>query len=184
MIGARLVGAGAGVLTALLVQVAVVAPLAVPVPVSLPAVLVAAVALEAGPGAGMSMGFCAGLLADLTGDHPAGVLALGWLVLGVGSGVLADDRRWAGRVLIVAVATAAVATVTGVALAALGADGSSVDAAVRAAPATLLGDGLLALVVVPLIGPFFRSSLRRTAVMRPADAARRASRMSRASDRA
>ena len=38
----------------------------------------------------MSVGFSAGLLADLGSHHPAGVLALAWLLLGLGCGLLAD----------------------------------------------------------------------------------------------
>ncbi len=85
----RVIAAAAAVITVLVLQAVVVSPVAGMVMVSLPAVLVAALAVEAGPSAGMSVGFAAGLLADLSSRHPAGVLALAWLLLGAGCGMFA-----------------------------------------------------------------------------------------------
>ncbi|MEP6851326.1 MAG: hypothetical protein ABJA87_01460 [bacterium] len=78
----------AAIVTVLLLQATVIGPLTVPLPVSLPAVLVAAVGLRAGPAAGIGFGFSAGFLGDLGSDHPAGVLALVWLGVGLTAGVL------------------------------------------------------------------------------------------------
>lgn len=152
MTAPRVVLAGAGVLVALLVQAGVVGPLALAVPVSVPAVLVAAVAVLAGPGAGMSLGFCAGLLADLGSDHPAGVLAFGWLVLGLGAGRLADARRLPAQVMLAGSAAAFVSTAVALALSAAGRSGTGMGDLVRAAPYTLAGDVALAVPVVVLAG--------------------------------
>jgi rod shape-determining protein MreD len=150
MIAARVVLAGAGVVVALLVQAMVVGPLALAVAVSVPAVLVAAVAVQAGPGAGMSLGFCAGLLADLGSDHPAGVLAFGWLLLGVGAGRLTESRRLPAQAVLVGSAAALVSTAVALALSAAGRSGSSLGDVLRGAPYTFAGDAALAVPVVVL----------------------------------
>ena len=94
MTRARVAAALAAIITALLLQATLVAPVTAPWPVSLPAVLVAAVALVDGPATGMSLGFAAGLVADLGSHHPAGVLALCWLGVGL---LLRHARRPAQR---------------------------------------------------------------------------------------
>jgi rod shape-determining protein MreD len=154
---ARAVAALAAILTALLLQGAVVGPWAGPVPVSLPAVLVAAIALVDGPGSGMAFGFVAGLLADLGSTHPAGVLALCWLGIGLLCGLLAERasvrRDAATAALVCALASLAAAVL----LAVLHADGASVSAGfVHVVPAGL-GDALLALLVVPVTRRFLHT---------------------------
>ena len=106
----RLVAAAAAVLTALLLQAALVGPVSGLVMVSLPAVLVAVVALREGPATGLVLGFVCGLLADLGSTHPAGVLALVWLLLGAACGLARDPHRavrWQVGVLVLLVVGAA-----------------------------------------------------------------------------
>jgi rod shape-determining protein MreD len=160
MTRARLIAALTGILTALLLQATVVAPVTTPWPVSLPAVLVAAVALVDGPAAGMSFGFATGLLADLGSNHPAGVLALCWLGIGLCCGTVADRRSLrrdavtAG--LICAVGTS-VATIV-LAVTRSGADAS--DAVLHVVP-TAVGDTLLAFVVLALVRRMLRTDSLR-----------------------
>jgi len=143
----RFAAALAALLTALLLQGTLVGPLAMSVPVSLPAVLVAAVALVDGPATGMSFGFTVGLFADLGSSHPAGVLALSWLGLGVVCGLARDRRTVRGDAAVAAVfCTLAAVFATGL-LAVVHAGGAT---AWRAVPAGL-GDALLALAVIPTV---------------------------------
>jgi cell shape-determining protein MreD len=150
MTRARVAAAVAGAITALLLQATVVAPVTVPAPVSLPAVLVAAIALVDGPATGMSFGFAAGLAADLGSAHPAGVLALCWLGIGLACGMLADrcslrrDAVVAGLVGGLGGAAAAVLLIV------VHAGGRLADAALYTVPG-VLGDVLLALLIVPLV---------------------------------
>lgn len=140
----------AAILTALLLQATLVAPVFAPFAVSLPAVLVAAVALVDGPAAGMSFGFAAGLVADLGSRHPAGVLALCWLGVGLVCGMSADRRslrRDAFTVGVVCGFASSAATL----LLALVRSGATVADAVRdLIPAGVI-DALLALVLVGLV---------------------------------
>jgi rod shape-determining protein MreD len=158
----RVAAALAALLTALLLQASLIGPLSLPVPASLPALLVAAIALVDGPGSGLAFGFAAGLIADLGSEHPAGILALSWLGLGLLCGLCryphASVRRDA---LLAAVAAGATSVVSGVLLTIVGADGASLSLSLRdAIPATLL-DALLALAVVPLVRLFLRSEALR-----------------------
>jgi hypothetical protein len=160
----RVAAAAAAILTALLFQATLIGPLTVPVAVSLPAVLVAAVALVDGPATGMSFGFAAGLIADLASSHPAGVLALWWLGVGVvcGSGATAAD----GRSIRDDAATAAVVCAlaglgSALLLTAVHAPGATAWAAVRDVIPVGLGDALLALPVVPLVRAFLRTNALR-----------------------
>lgn len=172
----RIAAAVAALLTALLLQAAIVAPIFSPVPVSLVAVLVAAVALVDGPGAGMALGFSGGLVADLGSRHPAGVLALAWLTVGLLCGACAAPRLNTGLgalagppprhtlrrdVLIAAVVCALASTGASLLLVLTRSDGVVLDAAIRNAPAALLGDALLALAVVPLTRAALHSSVLR-----------------------
>jgi rod shape-determining protein MreD len=158
---ARVAAALAAILTALLLQATLVAPLTIPMPVSLPAVLVAAVALVDGPGSGMAFGFTAGLLADLGSTHPAGVLALCWLGIGLVCGRAADRfsvRRDAAMAAAVCALAGLAATVL---FAIVNSGGASVaDGFVRVIPSGL-GDALLALAVVPIVRMFLRSDVLR-----------------------
>lgn len=84
----------ASVLTALLLQLAVVARL--PLPGAAPdlvLVLVVAFALAEGPMSGMVTGFVAGMLADGLSVHEIGRLALAYAVAGYVAGMLQDDTE-------------------------------------------------------------------------------------------
>lgn len=154
----RVAAAIAALLTALILQACLVAPVTLPVPVSLPAVLVACVALAAGTGAGISFGFAAGLLADLGSDHPAGVLALCWLGVGMGCGLIAGQlTRRRDAVIAVGAVTGIATLLAGLILTVTGAGGASAWPAVRECLPAALGDGLLALVVLPLVRAVLRS---------------------------
>lgn len=159
----RIFAAIAAIVTALLLQATVVAPVTAPYPVSLPAVLIAAVALMDGAAAGMSMGFAAGLLADLGSHHPAGVLALCWLGVGVVCGTIADrhslrrDAITAGVVCGLASAAAALLLVL------VRSGASSVRDAVVYLPAAALGDVVLAFAVVALVRRMLATEALRTA---------------------
>ncbi len=160
----RIAVAAAAVLTAVLLQATLVAPAAITAQLSLPAVLVAATALEEGPGTGMCLGFASGLVADLASAHAAGLLALCWLGLGVGCGLLADARRrLVPRVLLVAVTGAVAGALTTLGLTVLGEPGGTVPAALRGLLPSLLGDFLLAVLVVPMTRRVLHSDLARVA---------------------
>ena len=147
MTRARLVAAVAAMLTVLLLQATVVGPATSPWSISLPAVLVAAVALIDGPATGMSLGFATGLLADLGSQHPAGVLALCWLGVGLVAGLVAD-RRSLRRDALTAGVVCGLGSLVGAVLLALVRTGASVtDAFVFLVP-TVLGDAVLAAFVL------------------------------------
>lgn len=163
MTRARVAAAIAAILTAMLLQATLIAPWTLPVPVSLPAVLVAAVALVDGPGSGMAFGFVAGLLADLGSTHPAGVLALSWLGVGLVCGLVAGRYGIRRDAATAAFVCAVASVVTGVLLTVLNSGGQrAADAFVHAIPAGL-GDALLALAVVPLVRVFLRTDSLRAA---------------------
>lgn len=158
----RLVAALAALLTALLLQASLIGPLTVPVPVSLPALLVAAIALVDGPGAGLSFGFAAGLIADLGSEHPAGVLALCWLGIGLVCGVCASRQASLRRDAAFAALVCGLAgIVASVLLAIVDADSSDIALALRDAIPTTLFDALLGLAVVPLVRVFLRTDALR-----------------------
>lgn len=157
----RAAAAAAAILTALLLQATLVGPLTVPVAVSLPAVLVAAVALVDGPATGMSFGFAAGLIADLASSHPAGVLALWWLGVGVVCGLAADGRSIRDDAATAAVVCALASVGGTLLLTAVHAPGATAWAAVRDVIPVGLGDALLALPVVPLVRAFLRTNALR-----------------------
>ncbi len=164
MTGSRVAAGAAVIVTALLLQATVVGPATYPWPVSLPAVLVAAVALAAGPGTGISFGFAAGLTADLASHHPAGVLALCWLGVGIVCGRVADQRSVRRDAVIAGVACAVAGAIAALALSVVHGY-LSVDVAtatLRHLLPTVLVDAALALVLVPLV----RAALR-TESLRP-----------------
>lgn len=157
----RIVAAVAAIITALLLQATLVAPLALPIPASLPAVLVAAVALVDGPGSGMAFGFVCGLGADLGSYHPAGLLALTWLGVGVLAGALADRRGVRADALTAALVCAAASAVATLLLTLVHSGGATAWLALRQlVPAGVL-DGLLALAVVPAVRAFLRTDTLR-----------------------
>jgi rod shape-determining protein MreD len=145
----RLFAALAGILTVLVLQATLIGPVFAPYPVALPAVLVAAVAFVDGPATGMSLGFAAGLVADLGSAHPAGVLALCWLGVGLVCGTVAD-RRSVWRDALSAGLVCGAAAVAATLLLALVHRGPTVSDAVRYALPAGLGDIALALVLIPL----------------------------------
>jgi rod shape-determining protein MreD len=147
---ARVAAAIAGVLTALLLQATLVAPVFGEWAVSLPALVVAAVALTDGPAAGMSFGFAAGLVADLGSRHPAGLLALCWLGVGLLCGVLADRRSLRRDALTVGVVCAAAGSVATLLLTLIGRGGSVSDAVLGFLPTAIAGS-ILGLGVVALV---------------------------------
>ncbi len=158
----RVAAAMAAILTALLLQAALIAPVTLPVPVSLPAVLVVAVALQTGPGTGMSLGFSAGLVADLGSAHPAGVLALAWLGLGLAGGLLGAGRRARGRQLVLAAVLCAVTSAAAtLLLTALGTPGATAFSAGRDLVPAALGDLVLAAVLLPVSRRFLRTAAMR-----------------------
>jgi cell shape-determining protein MreD len=157
----RLLAGLTALLTALLLQATVVAPLTMTVPVSLPAVLVGAVALVDGPGTGLALGFAAGLLADLASAHPAGVLALCWMAVGLICGLFAG-RAAVPRDAVLSALAAACASLAALSfLGVLHREGVDVATAAREFLPALLIDTGLALVVVPVVRWFLRNpSLR------------------------
>ena len=150
MTRARIAAAAAGILTALLLQATLVAPLCAPLPVSLPAVLVAAVAFMDGPATGMSFGFTAGLVADLGSQHPAGVLALCWLGVGLLCGTIADRHSLRHDAVIAGVVAGLAGALAEVFLLVVRSGGTLHDVVVYTAPAAgvnvLLAVGVVALV--------------------------------------
>lgn len=160
----RVATSAAAVVTALLLQATVVGPGAITAQLSLPAVLVAAVALECGAGSGMCLGFGAGLVADLGSSHAAGLLAACWLALGIGCGLIAEPHRSAPAQALLAGLGASLATaVTTVGLTIVGEPGGTLGLAVRGFLPSLLGDVVLAALVVPVVRRFLRADLLRVA---------------------
>lgn len=147
---ARIAAAIASILTVLLLQGTLVGPVTSPFPISLPAVLVAAVALVDGPAAGMSFGFATGLLADLGSHHPAGVLALCWLGVGLACGAISDRRSLPRDALCAGIVCGLASTVATLLLALLSSGGSVTDAFAHLLPAAF-GDAVLAFAVVALV---------------------------------
>lgn len=154
MTRARIAAAAAGILTLLLLQAALVGPvvtgLTLTATVSLPAVAVAAVAFVDGPATGMSFGFVAGLLADLGSAHPAGVLALCWLGVGLLCGRVADQHSLRHDAISAGVICALAGSASVVMLAALH-RGGSLTAALTGFLPTVIGDSVLAFAVLALI---------------------------------
>lgn len=156
---ARAAAAAAGIGTALLFQATLIAPAFGTIPVSLPAVVVAAVALVDGPAVGIAFGFAAGLVADLGSDHPAGILALCWLTVGLVAGTFAERRNLRRDAAAVAVICTAAAFVAAAALALV--HGGTVGTVLRSALPCLLGDLALAFGIVPLVRRMLRSDRLR-----------------------
>jgi cell shape-determining protein MreD len=146
----RIALAAAGIPTALLLQATLIAPLCAPLPVSLPAVLVAAVAFMDGPATGMSFGFIAGLVADLGSRHPAGVLALCWLGVGLLCGTVADRHSLRHDAVTAGVVAGLASALAGVLLVIVRSGGTLRDVAVYTAPAAGV-DVLVAIAVVAVV---------------------------------
>ena len=166
MTRARIAAASAGILTVLLLQAALVGPVVSgfveAAAVSLPAVAVAAVAFVDGPGAGMSFGFVTGLLADLGSSHPAGVLALCWLGVGLLCGRVAD-RHSLRHDAVSAGVICALSSAAAVAVLALLHARASWSGVLTGLVPTMIGDVLLAFPVLALL----RRMLATDALRRP-----------------
>jgi|GEM_PF-1890197 rod shape-determining protein MreD len=167
MTASRTAAAIAGVLTVLLLQATLIGPLTFPVPVSLPALVVVVVGIYAGPGIGLGLGFATGLLADLGSDHPAGVLALGWMLGGLFAGIvggLATERGCRTRAVALLAAGLATLVSLGVGLlfAMLGSHAASAASTVRYLIPIALVDAVLGLVVVPPVRMLLRNQGIRT----------------------
>jgi cell shape-determining protein MreD len=147
-------------ITALLLQAVLVAPVTTPWPVSLPAVVVAAVALVDGPAAGMSFGFATGLLADLGSNHPAGVLALCWLGVGLVCGMVADRYSLRRDAVTAGVVCASATSMATIVLAVTHSGADAADSIVLAVP-TAVGDALLAFAVLALVRRMLRTESLR-----------------------
>jgi cell shape-determining protein MreD len=116
--------------------------------------------------AGLSVGFSAGLLADLGSRHPAGVLALAWLLLGGCCGLVAQPRRRPFRsMVIVTLASGLCGLVTFVALNLLDAPAGSVRAGIALSAPSTIGDAVLALVMVAAVRTVLRALRVRTPVV-------------------
>lgn len=142
------------VVTALLVQVSVLDRIRFPVtPPDLLLVVVIAVAFVSGVEGGLITGFAAGLLADLVppADHPVGLLALVFAVVGYAAGHLEDveERSVLAPVLVVAAGTVGAALVSAVVAGLIGELGRSWFAVTRGAVVCALYDVVLTPFVVP-----------------------------------
>jgi len=156
----RLAGAAAGVLTALLLQATVVGPALAPLAVSLPAIVVAAVALVDGPATGLAFGFVMGLVADLGSRHPAGILALAWLAVGLVCGLAADRHGLLRDALAAGLAVGVAGCVAGGLLVVVHAGGTLREVAAGAVPA-LAADVVLAVPLVALVRRMLRTETLR-----------------------
>jgi cell shape-determining protein MreD len=157
----RLLAGLTALLTVLLLQATIVAPLAGTLPACLPAVLVGAVALVDGPGTGLALGFAGGLLADLGSTHPAGLLALSWMAVGLVCGAF-TGRAAVPRDAVLSAAAAACASVAALTLLGLlHRDGPDVVTALRGLLPAFGINTVLAFAVVPVVRWFLRNpSLR------------------------
>lgn len=160
----RAVAAFAAIITALLLQATVIGPLGFTASASLPAVFVAAVALESGPGTGIALGFAAGLITDLGSAHPAGTLALCWLALGLGCGMVADSyRALPAQMAVAGLSATGIGVLATLLLTVLGAPGATAAGALRGLPGSLVGDLVFAAALVPITRRILRSQLLRSA---------------------
>jgi rod shape-determining protein MreD len=168
MTARRVMACIAAIATVSILQAMLIAPWTAPLAVSLPAVFVAAVGIEAGASAGLAVGFTAGLLADLGSRHPAGILALTWLLLGVFCGLLANSRRRRlTSALLVAVTAGLASFVVVVVLGLFGTPSNSLAGDLGLAAPTVLGDAVLALVVVAPLRAALRALRVRLPSMQP-----------------
>lgn len=168
MTGTRVAAAVAAIMSALLLQATVVGPVTMPATVSLPALVVTIVALRSGVSTGMTFGFVCGLVADLASDHPAGVLALGWLLLGIVAGVAgqAPSASWR-RTAAVGAGLATVASVAGGVLLTVFGEPGAATLAVRWSPVTLLVDLVLAGLLTPVVTAFLGARAMRPRTVGP-----------------
>ena len=159
MTAQRFLLGAASIVTALLLQITVVARL--PLPGAAPdllLVLVVAYALAEGPMSGMVTGFVAGLLADGLSTHELGRLALAYALAGYLTGLLQDDTDRStlhpfGAVALGALTALAAYAAVGVLL---GDPRISLHPVLRAAVSGVPYDVVLTPFVVPLVGGLVR----------------------------
>jgi rod shape-determining protein MreD len=116
-------------------------------------VLVVAIAMVGGSGAGMGVGFAAGLLCDLLADHPVGMLAAVFCLVGYLCGLVPDatERNLLLPLALVFCAAIAAAATFAVFLAIVGNPRLSWHVVGASLPASAAFDVILAAVVVPLV---------------------------------
>lgn len=159
MSGQRLLLGAVVVVTALLLQTAVLA--ALPLPGAAPELLVVVVvafALAEGAWSGAVTGFVAGLLADLLADHALGRLALVLAVVGYAAGQVHDDTERSTLLPFAVVAGAAAGAVLlfaaqGVVLGDPRVDGAAV---LRSLASSVPYAVVLTPFVVPVVGALVR----------------------------
>lgn len=150
----------ATVLTALLLQDALISQL--PLPGAAPdllLVLVIGYALVEGPLSGMTTGFVAGILADSLADHPLGRLALVYAVVGYATGFIEDDTERSTLLPFVGVGVGALAAVLIFAAEGLLLGDSRVTA--HAIGRSLVSSVPYAVVLTPFVVPVLSVLLRR-----------------------
>jgi len=150
----------AAVLTALLLQSAVLARL--PLPGGAPdllLVVVVAFALVEGPLSGTLTGFASGLLLDLGADHELGRAALVYALVGYGAGLLADDRPRSPALPLLVVAAAAAGAVCTYAAEGLLLGDPRITAA--AFWPSLAGTTTYSVLLTPLVVPVVGALVRR-----------------------
>ena len=121
-------------------------------------VLVVAVALAGGVPAGVGMGFATGLAADLISDHPLGLLAFVFLVVGlvVGSIEAPSERSVFWPVVIVAAAAVLSFLLYLVIYALIGRHGIAWGSQLRGLPEAVVYDVMLTPFVVPVVAAVVR----------------------------
>jgi rod shape-determining protein MreD len=150
--GARMFILGLAIALTVVLQGVLVAR--VPLPGGRPSLgllLVVAVALASGVNAGLATGFVTGLTMDLLSDHPVGVLALCFALVGFAVGLLetTPDRSVFWPMVVVAFAAAGAQLVFAAISAALGHGGGGT--ALNELPAAVAYDVLLTPFVVPVV---------------------------------
>ncbi len=154
MTGSRVLLTGLLVLSAAVLQTAVFARL--PLPYGRPdlvLVLVAGIAMAVGPGPGTSVGFAAGLVCDLLSDHPAGMLALVFCLVGYVCGLMPDASERSVLLPLAVVVAAAVAAglAFAVVLAIVGSPRLDWHVLGASIPAGAAYDVIVAAFIVPLV---------------------------------
>jgi rod shape-determining protein MreD len=149
--GARVFLLGLAIAVAIVLQGVLVAR--VPLPgghPNLALLLVVGVALAAGTNAGLGTGFVIGVVMDLLSDHPVGVLALCFALVGFAVGLLetTPERSVFWPMVVVGFAAAGAQLVFAGISAALGAGGG---AALHGLPAAVAYDVLLTPFVIPVV---------------------------------
>jgi len=150
----------AAVLTALLLQTAVLGRL--PLPGGAPdllLVVVVAFALVQGPLSGTVTGFLSGLVLDLGADHELGRAAVVYALVGHGAGLLADERPRTPALPLLVVAAAAAGAVGGYALQGLLLGDPRITGA--AFWSSLVGTTTYCVLLTPLVVPVLGALVRR-----------------------